>query len=238
MVAGKHHQDDDLSGSSPATFPGDAPEAREWRERMVWEQIHARGIRDQRVLNAFLRVPRHLFCPPDTPLHQAYADHPLPIGRGQTISQPYMVAEMTAWLDPDEDDRILEIGAGSGYQAAILACLAREVHSVERIPELAAEAEERLKRLGFHNVHIHVGDGTEGWPPAAPYDGIIVTAAAPETPEPLLRQLADGGRLVIPVGSRYLQDLCIWQRHGEKFEVHRAGGCRFVPLIGRYGWPH
>ncbi len=216
--------------------PGDSPAGQALREAMVRDQIAARGIKDPRILDAFRRVPRHLFCPPNVPLAQAYADHPLPIGAGQTISQPYMVAEMTAWLAPKPGDVLLEIGTGSGYQAAILACLAARIHTIERQAELAESARARLHRLGFENVNIHVGDGTLGLPEYAPFNGIIVTAAAPETPKPLFEQLAPEARLVIPVGDRGVQDLIVWERRGNRFRAHTAGACRFVPLIGRFGW--
>ena len=219
----------------PWTEP-DAAEAEACRERMISEQIAARGIRDPRILAAFRRVPRHLFCPPGTSLAQAYGDHPLPIGHGQTISQPLMVAEMTARLQLREDTKALEVGTGSGYQAAILACLVAEVHTVERLVPLADEARDRLARLGFANVRVHAADGTLGWPVEAPYDAIVVTAAAPAVPESLKRQLADRGCLAIPVGPRHLQELLLVERHGQQFVTHQGGGCRFVPLIGREGW--
>ncbi|NOY82100.1 MAG: protein-L-isoaspartate(D-aspartate) O-methyltransferase [Kiritimatiellaeota bacterium] len=217
-------------------LPEDPPEARALRERMVATQIRDRGLRDPRVLAAFLHVPRHLFCSPGTRLSTAYADHPLPIERGQTISQPFIVAEMTAKLDLHPEAHVLEVGTGSGYQAAILGCLAAEVYSIERIPELALRARERLARLGFANVTVLVGDGAEGVPARGPFDGIVVTAAAPDTPEPLKQQLAEGGRLVIPVGPRHVQELLVWERHGDRFDLRRVGGCRFVPLIGPHGW--
>lgn len=211
-------------------------ETRRLRDAMVAEQLAARGIQDARVLAAFRCVPRHVFCPPGTTRHRAYGDYPLAIGRQQTISQPLMVAEMTVALGLAPSDRVLEIGTGSGYQAAILAALADEVHTVERIPELASTAREVFVRLGLTNIHPHVGDGTLGWPDAAPYDAIVVTAASPEIPQPLLDQLADGARLAIPVGSRRLQELLIVTREGPQTLRRRAGGCRFVPLLGRFGW--
>lgn len=171
------------------------------REQMVITQIARRGIEDERLLEAFRRVPRHLFVPPEY-REWAYSDGPLPIGRGQTISQPYIVALMISLLHLRGDERVLEIGTGSGYQAALLACLAQEVHTIEYIPELAQEATARLKALGFENVHCHVGDGSLGWPEAAPYHGILVSAAAPQVPAPLLEQLAEDARLVIPVAVR------------------------------------
>ncbi len=208
---------------------------QEARERMVREQLEARGIRDPRVLEAMRQIPRHLFVRPED-LQWAYADGPLPIGFGQTISQPYIVARMTELLELQGPEKVLEIGTGSGYQAAILGRLAREVHTVERIPQLAQQARERLEALGLHNVHVHVGDGTLGWPQAAPYDAILVTAAAPEVPEPLLHQLAPGGRLVAPVGERGMQYLERWIRQGPEFVRQRFEPVAFVPLIGRHGW--
>ncbi|MCF7854567.1 MAG: protein-L-isoaspartate(D-aspartate) O-methyltransferase [Candidatus Pacebacteria bacterium] len=212
-------------------------EARQYREDMVDYQLAARNITDQRVLDAFRTVPRHRFCPPSTPLSEAYADHPLPIGDGQTISQPFMVADMTQRMELKGTEKILEIGTGSGYQAAILALLAREVHSVERIEPLAQTAEQHLRGLHCENVHIHLGDGTQGWPAEAPYDAIIVTAAAPDVPQPLKMQLTDGGRLVIPVGPHHIQQLLVLKRLGDDFEEHSCEGCCFVPLIGKNGWP-
>ena len=205
------------------------------RRDMVERQIAARGVRDPRVLEAMSRVPRHLFVPAEL-AERAYEDSPLPIGEGQTISQPYMVAWMSELLAPGEGDRVLEIGTGSGYQAAILCELAAEVISVERFPELAREAEERLASLGYRNIAIHVGDGTLGWPARAPYDGIIVTAGAPSVPGPLMQQLRDGGRLVIPVGPSGMQMLNLITRHGDDFEVSEKGSCVFVPLTGKLGW--
>ena len=205
------------------------------RDQMVAEQIARRGIRDPRVLDAMHRVPRHLFVSSEL-CSRAYQDRPLPTGYGQTISQPYIVALMTELLQLSGSETVLEVGTGSGYQAAVLALLAREVHTIEYHPELAAQAREKLLELGFANVFFHVGDGSEGLPEYAPFDGILVTAAAPRTPRSLLDQLAVGGRLVIPIGSRYEQDLIRW--------VHARGGYRkrtvapvaFVLLRGRYGW--
>ncbi|MCX7608439.1 MAG: protein-L-isoaspartate(D-aspartate) O-methyltransferase [Anaerolineales bacterium] len=205
------------------------------RKRMVREQIQGRGLHNPRLLAAFESVPRHLFVPPDE-LAWAYSDGPLPIGEGQTISQPYIVALMTDLLDVQPTDRVLEVGTGSGYQAAILGKLAAEVHTIELIPSLAQQAEERLRRLGLTNVHVHVGDGSQGWPEAAPYDGILVAAAGPEVPPPLLEQLAEGGRLVAPVGGRYAQVLEIVERKGEEFIRRKDISVAFVPLRGKYGW--
>jgi protein-L-isoaspartate(D-aspartate) O-methyltransferase len=166
----------------------------------------------------------------------AYGDSPIRIGNGQTISQPYIVALMTELLNVREDHHVLDVGTGSGYQAAILGELSSEVHSIERYPELAKKAEERLSNLGFDNVHVHIGDGTLGYPPAAPYDRIIVAASAPSVPEPLLEQLAEGGRLVLPVGSRFSQHLEIWDKTGENYKKSYSIPVVFVPLIGDAGW--
>ncbi len=205
------------------------------RERMVDQQIKARGVVDPRVLAAMRKVPRHLFIPPHL-WDQAYNDYPLPIGEDQTISQPYIVALMTELLEIKETDRVLEIGTGSGYQAAILAELAAAVLSIDRVGGLAEQARQVLDSLGYTNVRIRVGDGTLGWPEEMPFDAIIVTAGAPKVPRPLTEQLALGGRLVIPVGDMWSQTLtCVRKtREGLKFEYH--GGCRFVRLIGKYGW--
>lgn len=206
------------------------------RDRMVDQQIRARGVVDPRVLQAVRKVPRHLFIPRHL-WDQAYNDYPLPIGADQTISQPYIVALMTEILELKATDRVLELGTGSGYQAAILAELAVEVYSIDRMGDLAKRAKSVLDSLGYANVQIRVGDGTLGWPEAAPFDGIIVTAGAPKVPRPLTEQLALGGRLVIPVGDMFSQTLtCVRKTEsGLKFEYH--GGCRFVRLIGKYGWP-
>jgi protein-L-isoaspartate(D-aspartate) O-methyltransferase len=208
----------------------------EAREKMVDEQIAQRGVRDLRVLAAMRVVPRHEFVLPGT-ASQAYADRALAIEHGQTISQPYMVARMTEELALPEHARVLEVGTGSGYQAAILGIIAAEVISVERHEALAGQARDRLVRLGYHNVQVIVADGTHGWPGAAPYDGIVVTAGAPAVPEALRQQLADAGRLVIPVGTEFMQQLTIVARRGGEFVVRRNEGCCFVPLIGEYGWP-
>lgn len=208
---------------------------RRLRQEMVRTQIAERGVRDPRVLEAMLRVPRHLFVPGDL-RHRAYDDSPLPIGEGQTISQPYMVAWMTELLDVDEEDRVLEIGTGSGYQAAILCELTGEVFSIEKNPVLAREAEERLRYLGYTNIHVRVGDGTLGWAEEAPFDGIMVTAGAPSVPQPLLEQLAEGGRLVIPVGTASMQMLTVVRKEGGTYRTTEEGSCIFVPLVGRYGW--
>ena len=202
---------------------------------MVEEQIETRGIHDPRVLDAMRSVPRHVFVP-NAMQHEAYDDRPLPIGEGQTISQPYMVASMTAVLGPRETDRVLEIGTGSGYQTAILATLAAEVISVERHASLAKAAAARCAALGFRNIRVIVGDGTEGAVDWAPFDRILVTAGAPAVPETLKSQLADGGRLVIPVGPPGFQRLVAINLHGGRFAETSGEGCVFVPLIGRHGW--
>ena len=205
------------------------------RERMV-ESLRAAGVRDSRVLAAMGEVPRHLFVP-ESYRHQAYSDDvSINIGDGQTISQPRMVALMTEAARIDAEDRVLEIGTGSGYQAAVLARLARFVFTVERIPALARTAKERLDGLGVENVSVKVMDGTLGWSAQAPYGAILVTAAAPEIPELLLHQLADGGRLVIPVGSRETQVVWVAERRGERTVVNKLKNACFVPLIGRHGW--
>ncbi len=208
--------------------------ARE-RQRMVQEQLRKRHIRDSRVLEAMGRVPRELFVLPEH-ASLAYADNPLPIGEGQTISQPYIVALMTEILELRGDEAVLEIGTGSGYQAAILALLARQVYTIERHRFLAERAEYLLTEFGCSNVHVLVGDGSLGWPPAAPYQAIIVTAAAPMIPQPLLDQLDEGGRLAIPVGSPYHQVLECWNRCGNDFIHEAILPVAFVPLRGQFGW--
>ena len=201
---------------------------------MVARQVAARGLRHPRVLAALSWVPREWFVPPSLAA-EAYQDAPLPIGDGQTISQPYVVALMTAALAPRRRARILEIGTGSGYQTAILAKLVAAVFTVERLPDLLVEAEDRFRRLGLTNIHTRLGDGAEGWPAHAPFDGILVTAAVPHIPAPLPDQLAPGGRLVVPLGDLAAQELVIVTRRpaGDGFEERRAGGVRFVPLISR-----
>jgi len=203
---------------------------------MVMRQLAGRGVRDQRVLAAMRWAPREWFLPPHL-ARDAYNDAPLPIGSGQTISQPFVVALMTERLDPRRTHRILEIGTGSGYQTAILAYLAGngKVFTVERLPDLLVEAEERFRRLGLTNIETRLGDGAAGWPEQGPFDGIIVAAAAPRVPEPLAAQLKPGGRLVIPVGDLATQELVILERsrNGEGLVQHQAGGVRFVPLISR-----
>lgn len=205
------------------------------RERMVEEQIVGRGVRSPRVLEAMRSVPRHEFVPPR---HRdlAYTDGPLPIGSGQTISQPYIVALMTELLNPGPGQKVLEIGTGSGYQAAVLAQLAGEVHTVERIAGLGRLASRILRDQGISNVHVHIRDGSLGLPEQAPFDGIIVTAAAPGVADELLEQLNDPGRMVVPVGSRGGQTLQVWERRQGRIEFDLILPVAFVPLIGQGGW--
>jgi protein-L-isoaspartate(D-aspartate) O-methyltransferase len=205
------------------------------RAEMIEQQLRRRGISDLGVLAAMASVPRHEFVHADF-RHQAYADAPLPIGDGQTISQPYMVAVMTAALRLAGVERVLEIGTGCGYQAAVLSRVAREVLSVECRPRLAASATERLARLGFSTVHVHCGDGTLGLPEFAPFDAILVAAGAPAVPAPLLAQLAEGGRLILPVGGAEHQELQLIERSGHEFRKLQMEFCRFVPLVGHHGW--
>jgi protein-L-isoaspartate(D-aspartate) O-methyltransferase len=206
------------------------------RRRMVAAQIAARGVRDRRVLAALASVPRHCFVPASLAA-AAYDDAPLPIGCRQTISQPYMVALMTAELRPARGHRVLEIGTGSGYQTAILAHLVERVFTIERLPALAEAAGRRLAALGLDNVELRVGDGSTGWPEAAPFDGILVTAATPAVPEPLAAQLAPGGRIAVPVGDLAFQQLIVGVAEPGGIRTIEAGGCRFVPLVGRYAFP-
>jgi len=210
-------------------------EASRLREMMVTRQLEPRGITNRRVLEAFLDVPRDEFVP-GVDLTESYGDHPIPIGEGQTISQPYMVAVMTQCLGLTGEEKVLEIGTGSGYQAAILSRLAGTVYSVERIESIARRTDELLRRKNYDNINIKVGDGTLGWPEYGPYDGIIVTAGSPGIPSPLVEQLAEGGRLVIPAGSGYSQRLLVLTRRGDEIIQRDEGGCVFVPLIGEYGW--
>ncbi|MBD3426001.1 MAG: protein-L-isoaspartate(D-aspartate) O-methyltransferase [Candidatus Omnitrophica bacterium] len=205
------------------------------RKRMVDEQLLPRGIKDPRVIEAFLKVPREAFVP--RPYNIAsYADRPLPIGEGQTISQPYIVALMTECLGLSGGEKVLEVGTGSGYQAAILAEICAEVYTVERQERLLKRTRKLLDRQGYRNIHFMCGDGTLGWDEGAPYDGIIVTAAAPQVPERLKDQLAEEGRLVIPVGEQYSQVLSVVTRRGNDFARENVCGCVFVPLIGEDGW--
>jgi protein-L-isoaspartate(D-aspartate) O-methyltransferase len=208
--------------------------ARE-RARMVAEHLVARGIADPRVLDVMGRVPRHLFV--DEALRdQAYSDHPLPIGEGQTISQPYMVARMTELLRLGGREKVLEIGTGCGYQAAVLGELAARVCTIERLVRLAARARDTLERLGYSNVWVRTANGTFGWPDEAPFDGILVTAGGPSVPPPLLDQLAEGGRLVMPVGTMDAQRLHVVEKRGGETHITEDSACVFVRLIGRYAW--
>jgi protein-L-isoaspartate(D-aspartate) O-methyltransferase len=205
------------------------------RAEMIEKQLRRRGISDSAVLAAMLAVPRHEFVPEEL-RSRAYEDAPLPIGSGQTISQPYIVASMTLALRLQPTDRALEVGTGCGFQAAVLSHLAKEVYTIELRPELASAASEKLARLGYHNVHVHCGDGTLGLPEFAPFDAILVAAAAPEVPEPLLAQLGEGGRMIIPVGDTNNQELQLIEKHGGTFSTKVLEGCRFVPLVGHHGW--
>jgi protein-L-isoaspartate(D-aspartate) O-methyltransferase len=205
------------------------------RRDMVARQIRHRGIRSPRVLAAMEAVPRHLFVPPEH-LANAYSDEALPAGEGQTISQPYVVAASAEALSLEGHERVLEVGAGTGYLAAVLSLLAREVIAIETIPALAAAARERLARLGYANVRVEVGDGSEGLAAAAPFDAILVSAAAPAVPQPLVDQLAEGGRMVIPVGTADHQELLRIVKAGGRTTEQSLFACRFVPLVGRNGW--
>jgi len=207
----------------------------ELRRAMVETQIRRRGIGDERVLRAMKKVPRHEFVESQWK-NVAYSDEPLPIGGGQTISQPYIVAAMCAAVRLEGTERVLEIGTGCGYQTAVLSCLAREVHSIEYREELASGARERLKRLGYGNVRVYLGDGSLGLEAFAPYDGIVVAAAAPHVPEPLTQQLAEGGRLIVPAGGEEHQLLLLLTKHGGRLTSEQREPCRFVPLLGRHGW--
>ncbi len=205
------------------------------RDSMVATQIIARGVRDVRTLQAMREVPRHRFVPPAL-LKQAYDDHPLPIGHGQTISQPYIVAFMTEALGLKGGETVLEVGAGSGYQSAVLSRIAARVFGIEIVEPLAREAKERMGVLGYRNVEIRAGDGYAGWPEHAPFDAILVAAAAPRVPEPLKRQLKNGGRLILPVGD-HVQELRIVTRRGEIFEERSVLAVQFVPMTGEIRKP-
>lgn len=215
-------------GRAPAA--SDESELARARQRMVAEQIESRGVKAPLVLTAMRTVPRHEFVPAPV-RHAAYGDHPLPIGHGQTISQPYIVAFMTEALGLQGGEKVLEVGTGSGYQAAVLAQGASAVYSIEIVAPLAEEARERMARLGYRNVFVRAGDGYKGWAEEAPFDAIIVTAAAPRIPEPLKQQLKDGGRLVIPVGDQS-QELVVLTRRGDLFEERRVLAVTFVPMTG------
>lgn len=205
------------------------------RHHMVEMQLRHRGLHGERLLAAFEEVPRHLFVP-EPSRHAAYDDMPLPIGHDQTISQPYIVGLMISLLGLQGDERVLEVGTGSGYQAALLGKLAAEVHTIELVPELALRAERLLDELGFSNVHVHVGDGSLGWPGAAPYPAIIAAAAAPHVPPPLLVQLSNGGRLVLPVANEHEQLLKVFTRDDQEYSERVVTAVAFVPLRGIHGW--
>lgn len=205
------------------------------REEMVQHQLEARGIRDPMVLAAFRKVPRHLFVS-EALMEQAYGDFPLPIGEQQTISQPFIVAEMTQALKLHKDDRVLEIGTGSGYQTAILAEIIFRVYTIERIYPLYVKARRLFDKLRYHNIVTRYSDGTTGWSDESPFDAIIVTAGAPEIPETLIKQLAVGGRMVIPVGNQFTQDMIKVYKDNNAIRTTSLGGCRFVKLVGEHGW--
>ncbi len=215
----------------PGAGARDEAEQARARLRMVTDQLEARGIKDPLTLEAMREVPRHLFVPASVAA-DAYADHPLPIGHGQTISQPFIVAFMTEALGLKKGATVLEVGTGSGYQAAVLGKIAGHVYSIEIVPALADEARERLSRLGFDHVEVKTGDGYRGWPDAGPFDGIMVTAAVPRVPEPLKEQLKSEGRLVVPVGED-TQELLVVTRHGDTYEERRVLPVRFVPMTGK-----
>ena len=205
------------------------------REEMVQNQIEARGINDPRVLAAFRNVPRHLFVS-EALMDQSYGDFPLPIGEQQTISQPFIVAEMTQALELHKDDRVLEIGTGSGYQAAILSEIVFRVYTIERIYPLYVKTRKLFDKLQYHNIVTKYSDGTTGWSDESPFDAIIVTAGAPDIPETLIKQLAPGGRMVIPVGNQFSQDLIKVYKDSSGIHTTSLGGCRFVKLMGEHGW--
>lgn len=202
---------------------------------MVKTQLMSRGIFDKLVLDAMKKVPRHRFVPKNIE-GSAYEDCALPIGESQTISQPYMVAIMTEKLGLSGGEKVLEIGTGSGYQAAVLAEIAKEVYTIERIPSIAERAQKIFDELGYKNIKVIAGDGTLGLPEKAPFGGVIVTAGSPDIPKPLVDQLSEGGKLVIPVGETFEQILTVVTKHGSKLDVERSIGCIFVPLVGKYGW--
>ncbi len=205
------------------------------REKMVREQLLSRDIVDKRTLSAMSEVPRHCFVD-DALAIRAYGDHPLPIGAGQTISQPYIVAYMTQALQLQGNEKVLEIGTGSGYQAAVLSRLCRRVYTVERINSLLAGARKVFDRLRYYNIRSKLADGTLGWPDNGPYDAIIVTAGGPEIPEPLIAQLADQGRLVMPIGDQRVQELKLLTKEEDQVEIRNLASVRFVDLVGEYGW--
>ena len=213
----------------------DAPEFRRRRHDMVRQQIIARGIRNPQLIRAMARLPRQLFTRPED-CHLAYGDQALPSEHGQTISQPLIVAVMTAQLQIQPGQRILEIGTGTGYQTALLAMLCAQVYTVEYVPELSAAAQARLQQLGFGNIHYCIGDGSMGWEEHGLYDRILVTAGAAAVPEPLIKQLADEGKLIIPIGNQSRQILQRIERHGQTIRTENILDCRFVPLLGEHGW--
>ena len=206
------------------------------RRKMVEEQLVERGIKDLGVLEAMSRVPRHLFAQ-ESLRHRAYGDYPLPIGENQTLSQPYIVASMTAALSLKGEERVLEIGTGSGYQTAVVAELARQVFTIERLNNLSRKAQEILEGLNYMSIVFKMFDGTYGWPDQAPFDAILVTASAKEIPESLVKQLGEGGRLVAPTGDAHEQKLVVLTKNGSRVSRRELGACKFVPLIGKYGWP-
>jgi protein-L-isoaspartate(D-aspartate) O-methyltransferase len=220
------------SGKNPAQSAGDS--FAELREKMVMDQLAGRGrdLTNRQVLQAMRTVPRHEFVPDNQKTH-AYEDHPLPIGHGQTISQPFIVAFMTEKLDPQPTDRVLEVGTGSGYQAAILAALVKEVYSIEIVEPLGKQAEQTLKRLHIENVKVKVGDGYKGWPEYAPFDAIIVTCAPEKVPQPLIDQLKAGGKMIIPTGVAYNQELILLEKHGREVQRKNVLPVRFVPMTGQ-----
>jgi protein-L-isoaspartate(D-aspartate) O-methyltransferase len=225
-----------LFASSFGAIPSVEVKDAEWAiecEAMIEKQIRVRGVTSEAVLEAMRNVPRHEFVAREQG-HSAYEDKPLPIGLGQTISQPYIVAAMTAALQLRGTERVLEVGTGCGYQTAVLCHLAKEVYTIERHSELAETASKRLTRLGYKNAHVHCGDGTLGVPEFAPYDAILVAAAAPTTPPPLINQLSEGGRLIIPIGSPEQQSLKLFSRKADSLRFTELEACRFVPLIGYY----
>ncbi|HKY64153.1 MAG TPA: protein-L-isoaspartate(D-aspartate) O-methyltransferase [bacterium] len=205
------------------------------RKRMVREQLLDRGIRDERILQAFLKVPRHCFVEPGLQ-PMAYNDHPLSIGSGQTISQPYIVAYMLEALRLKPTDRVLEVGTGCGYQTAILAELVDQVYSIERLSELLLKARKNLKALGYRNITLKLGDGTLGWPEQAPFDAIVVAAGSPQVPRPYLEQSSESGRLIVPVGDEWSQELVLMRRETTGWVREKLSGCRFVKLKGRHGF--
>jgi protein-L-isoaspartate(D-aspartate) O-methyltransferase len=222
-------------GTGRATVERDEGRYARERERMVEEQLAARGVTDPRVLAVLRSVPRHRFVQ-EALRDRAYGDHPLPIGEEQTISQPFIVGLMSALLELTGQEKVLEVGTGSGYQTAVLAELARRVCSIERLPRLAERARATLEAQGYDNVWVRVGNGTLGWPDLAPFDRIIVTAGGPTVPPPLVQQLAEGGRMILPVGSADNQVLTIVENVGGEIRQRTQGECKFVKLVGKYAW--